>query len=396
MAKKLIVNTAVCDLRRVQEETLDAYDSIRINAAVLIQNDRSRLLMAGRPVELNCATTLSCEDDVHISIINGKTTLTGRNTPNGKQYLVINGKLTVTPDAGDALRQYMGMTVNGKVYCPESLATVVAGLSTINGKLCAYPGDAVVLSGSNHIDRTFLLRAQPRLYWCDRTLIATDPRLDGEALADTGARFDAPKAVLSEALAESLAPLFTPDTELVVLPDKACLVEDDLTLTPAALRRYGSCIYVLGDVTVSDECAGALEELEALVASGTITLPEALAEEFYDIPQFEAGSIRVLRGHLLQGLPRLQVDKDLLERFPEGVACVDCVKVLLSPELEPDTIAKKLTLCDCVEVSCTRLQQNAVNAVAQDVVHIALTDAPHEEDEEDAGTVRVNATEYVL
>lgn len=48
MAKKLIVNTAVCDLRRVQEETLDAYDSIRINAAVLIQNDRSRLLMAGR------------------------------------------------------------------------------------------------------------------------------------------------------------------------------------------------------------------------------------------------------------------------------------------------------------------------------------------------------------
>lgn len=77
----------------------------------------------------------------------------------------------------------------------------------------------------------------------------------------------------------------------------------------------------------------------------------------------------------------------LVLRYEEGYTAA---------ELEPDTIAKKLTLCDCVEVSCTRLQQNAVNAVARDVVHIALTDAPHEEDEEDAGTVRVNATEYVL
>lgn len=57
----------------------------------------------------------------------------------------------------------------------------------------------------------------------------------------------------------------------------------------------------------------------------------------------------------------------LVLRYEEGYTAA---------ELEPDTIAKKLTLCDCVEVSCTRLQQNAVNAVARDVVHIALTDAP--------------------
>lgn len=396
MAKKLIVNAAVCDLRKVQEETLAAYDSIQINAALLVQDDRSKVLLSRIPAMLNCATTIQCDGDVRTSILNGKTTLTGRNTPNGKQYLVINGKLTITPDAGDALRQYMGMTINGMVYCPESLGTLVAGMATLNGKLCAYPEDAVVMTGSNRIDRAFLLRAQPRLYWCDRPLIAVDPRLDGEALAAKGVRFAAPKALLTETLAETLAPLFTEDTELVLLPDDVSLVEDDLTLTPAALRRYGAALYVLGDVTVSDECAGKLGGVELLHVCGSLTLPESMAAEVYDIQELEAEDVRVLRGHLFVSLPRLYVDAALLDRFPEGVACADCAKVKLDPALEPDTIAKKLVLNSCALVTCTALQQNAVAAVSEDVSKIQVSDAGSDEEPDKSETVTLNAAECVL
>ena len=123
---KLLIESAICDLRKAQEETLAAYDNITIQSALLITNPRARALLAKYPFTLQCAQTLDLEDDIQLNTINGQTTLTGQNTPNGKQYLIINGSLTVTPDAGDALRQYMGITLNGAAYCPTSLATVLA------------------------------------------------------------------------------------------------------------------------------------------------------------------------------------------------------------------------------------------------------------------------------
>ena len=78
----------------------------------------------------------------------------------------------------------------------------------------------MVLSGrSVKLDRAFLLRAQERLYWNERLFVAVDLKLDAAALAAKGCRFAAPKAVLAESLAETLAPLFTEDTELVILLD---------------------------------------------------------------------------------------------------------------------------------------------------------------------------------
>lgn len=98
------------------------------------------------------------------------------------------------PDGVKALEQYCGIVVNGKLYCPESACVGGHGKMTVNGKVCIYPDDAVILNSTTKLDKTFLLRAQAKLYWAERMFVAVDPKLDAEALAAKGARFAAPKA----------------------------------------------------------------------------------------------------------------------------------------------------------------------------------------------------------
>ena len=44
--QELSVNCAICDARKVTEETLSSYASVSINTGVLLSNARSRLLRA--------------------------------------------------------------------------------------------------------------------------------------------------------------------------------------------------------------------------------------------------------------------------------------------------------------------------------------------------------------
>ena len=372
MKKKLNANAIVLDLRRLTEETLSAYEHISLNAVITLTNPRAQALLSQYDVKLNTVLCKNLPDDADIraSVTNGKTTLSAASKPEAKQVLVINGKVTVLPDAAETLRQYDALAVNGNATCPASL---------VNGKLVIYPDEAVVLSGrSVKLDRAFLLRAQERLYWNERLFVAVDPKLDAAALAAKGCRFAAPKAVLAESLAETLAPLFTEDTELVILPDGTAVVDDDLDLTAAALRRYGTKLYVLGDVTVSADCIAALSKLEFFHASGTVTLPQEAEETFCAIPDLAYDELRVLSGHLFSGLPKLTLTPDLLAQYPEGIACVDCAKVRLDPALLPDEIAKHCQFDGCALVQCTEVQQNAVAAVSRNVakIHASQKDGP--------------------
>ena len=372
MKKKLNANAIVLDLRRLTEETLSAYEHISLNAVITLTNPRAQALLSQYDVKLNTVLCKNLPDDADIraSVTNGKTTLSAASKPEAKQVLVINGKVTVLPDAAETLRQYEALVVNGKATCPASLAALFTEAATVNGKLVIYPDEAVVLSGhSVKLDRAFLLRAQERLYWNERLFAA---------LAAKGCRFAAPKAVLAESLAETLAPLFTEDTELVILPDGTAVVDDDLDLTAAALRRYGTKLYVLGDVTVSADCIAALGKLEFFHASSTVTLPQEAEETFCAIPDLAYDELRVLSGHLFSGLPKLTLTPDLLVQYPEGIACVDCAMVRLDPALLPDEIAKHCQFDGCALVQCTEVQQNAVAAVSRNVaqIHASQKDGP--------------------
>lgn len=374
--KKLKVDAALLDLRRVQPAALEGYDAIEMNAAMVLTSPRSQALLQQYPVRLDSALVQNCEEDVAFNIINGKLTLNGCNDPAGRQILMVNGKLTIAPDAGDVLRRYVRIIVNGKVSCPRSLVPVVGSQCMVNGKVNSYPDNAVVLGGSTaKLNKNFLLRAEGRLYWHERGFVAVDPKLDPAALAAKGARFTAPWAILAESLTEGLAPLFTEDTELIVVPDGTTVVEEDLELTALAQRRCGSRLYVMGDVVIPEDRPADLSALEYLKVEGSVLLPASQEEALCAIPELEYKQLRVMNGHLLAGRPLVRVTPEMLELYPEGISCADCASVSLDAALEPDTIAKKLCFDGCAQVCCTKLQQNAVSAVCHDVAQVVLTDA---------------------
>ena len=394
MKKNLNVEAAVLDLRHLSEETLAGYEKIRMQAALALTGPETETLLARYGVELEAALTQRCDSETTVNTINGKANLNAACKPEGKNILIVNGKLDIAADAADTLRAYEKIIVNGKVLCPESLVGLVTKVCAVNGKLSVYPDEAVVLKGTVKLDRLFLLRAQNRLYWTDRQFVAVDPKLDAVALAAKGARFSAPKVLLAERFAETLLPLFDENAEVTILPEGAALVEDDLELTDRSVRRYGSRIHVLGDVTVAAEAADALARLEYLHANGDVTLPAALEDAFYGIPDTAYGALRVLKGKLLDGSTSVKIDADTLALDADGVSCMDCAVVTLDPALTPEEILAKLHLNGCAVVRCTAAQEAAVTAVSTDVASIKVTDAP--EPEKDVETVQRMGAQLTL
>lgn len=378
--KKLNVEAVVIDLRHVSEETLASYEHIQIHAALAMTRPKTEALLAKYPVELDVTSVQCYDDDAKVNMVNGKTELTASHKPEGKSVLIVNGKANIAADAADTLRAYGKIIVNGKVLCPAGLAGLVTEKCTINGKLAVYPDEAVVLKGTVKLDRSFLLRAQARLYWTEKQFVAVDPKLDTAALAAKGVRFAATKAILLESLAETLAPLFTEETELIVLPEGTAVVDDDFELTPKTFRRYGTKLYVMGDVNISNDAADLLEQVEYLHASGDVSLPAALEDAFYAIPDVEYQDLQLLTGHVVMNKPLLNVKQELLELDPAGITCVNCAVVALDKALTAEDILAKLHLNCCAVVRCTAAQEAAVEAAAVNVAQIKVTDAKEEKD----------------
>ena len=399
MGKKLVIDTMFCDLRKMQESTLSQYDSIRIDAMMAVTNPRARELMSRYPIQMDCMHAVDLDDETTLNTLNGKTVFTGRNTPNGRQYLIVNGTMTIAPDAGDALRQYMGLTINGLVLCPDSLATVLASKAAVNGKIETYPDGAAVLKSNAVIDRTFALRAEPgRLYWASQRLIAVDDGLDGEELAAKGVRFAAREAYLTESLAESMAPLFDPDTRLVILPDGTAVEQDDLTLNGAALRRLGSSLLVLGDLRLTDDCAEALSDLDYLQVEGDVYLPESMADALDAVTEtILDGEVHYLAGKPLFDKLNITVDRSLLDAFSDGLTLVDCQNVTLDGSLTPADVIDHLAFYDCKSITCPAALVSAVNAVADGMGSVSAGDSGEEDSTPDDGDVqRIDAMSYIL
>jgi hypothetical protein len=367
--KTLKIDTALCDLRKVQEETLAAYESIEIQASVALTNARARTLLTRYPVHMDCAQIVDIEEPVALSVANGKVTLSAADRSDAKKYWMVNGILTIQPDAGEALRQYVGISVNGIVECPRSLSGQIPGLQ-VNGITAVYPDEAIRLNRTAVLDRTFLLRAKENaLYWAAKRIIAVASDLNAAALAAKGVRFETREAILSESLAPVLVPLFEESTDLVIVPDGTGVVQDDLELTDAALRRYGPKLYILGDLELTEDSARALRQLEYLHVSGDVELPAALEEEFAAL-HADYAELHIIKGRKLSGMSRVQITRPMLLDATDGLFVTGCARVTLDEAIEPELIRQKLTLQGCARVLCTEAQVGAVYDIANDVAHI--------------------------
>ena len=195
-----------------------------------------------------------------------------------------------------------------------------------------------------------------------------------------------------------MAPLFDPDTRLVILPDGTAVEQDDLTLNGAALRRLGSSLLVLGDLRLTDDCAEALSDLDYLQVEGDVYLPESMADALDAVTEtILDGEVHYLAGKPLFDKLNITVDRSLLDAFPDGLTLVDCQNVTLDGSLTPADVIDHLAFYDCKSITCPAALVSAVNAVADGMGSVSAGDSGEEDSTPDDGDVqRIDAMSYIL
>jgi hypothetical protein len=404
--KKMVVNCANCDMRNVSEETLKSYEQITVNAATVLVTPEKKDLIARYNVMLNVADVIEVPAGENVRVINqnGSYELTADRAPQDGEtvLLFVNGVLNIDADAAEAAQKYYKINVNGSVTMPKSISGRLNNLS-VNGSVSTYPDGAIRLNRNAEIDKTFPLRAKENaLYWASRRLIFTDLALNVEKLNNLNVRFAAKTALIAESLAETVVPMLSEDTDILIVPDGTKFFGFDARMNKRFLKKFGTKAYINGDLTVEDDAEEILKEIEYLYVNGDVKIPEALADAFEDIDaHYDELMIQKKTGKIIEDHVRATVDKALLEKYEDGILVTDCAMVHIAKDVSPELILERLTIADCAQVYCTEQQEAAVSAVSKDVASIGgadesmkdvLTGALHLNPEFKV----VNAAEYVM
>ena len=402
MKKVFKINASLCDARKVKEETLAAYDEIRINSAIVLVSPATQALLNKYPVSMNTSAVLETEEDVTLSTVNGKHVLEpGGALPEGKCYLMVNGMLDVAPGCEELLKRYVGITVNGVVTCPKSLAGYFAG-AQINGELETYPDGCIRLKSTAVLDRTFYLRAREGAkYYAAGRVVALDGGVDFDALAAKGVTFVTQKLLVAESLCEKAVPLFNEEAEILILPDGCAFVNDDAVLNENLLRRCGDKLYINGDLTVNEESRAVLDAFTFLKVNGDLRVTKAMADTAAGL-KAEYDEWKLVADRVIEDRGRVTVDRALLEQAGT-LEINDCGRVTIEPDVSPELIREKLLkIEDCGTVICTAEQRAAVEQASKDVGRVLEPgqEKRGEEDEEspkpEEEVRKVNAATYVL
>ena len=400
MKKILKINTALCDARKVKEETLAGYDEIQINSAIVLVSPESQAFLSKYPVSMNTSSVLEVEGDVTMSAINGAHTLEpGETLPQGKCYLMVNGMLEVSPGCEELLKTYVGIMVNGMVICPKSLAGYFAA-AQINGRLETYPDGCIRLKKTTVLDKTFHLRAKEGArYYAAGRVVALDSGIDFDALAAKGVTFVTRKLLVAQSLCEKAVPRFDAETEIIVLPDGCAYVGDDATLDENLLRRYGGKLYINGDLTVNGESRGVVDKVTFLKVNGDLLATKDMAQAAAEL-KAEYNELRVVADKIISERENLTVDKALLESVP-SLGINQCERVEFDADVPAELIREKLIrIRQCELVVCAKEQRSAIELVATEVEHICEPGQEpkeeKEEEQEDAEVRKINAASYIL
>ena len=375
MAQKLIVNCATCDARNICEETYAHYASITIHSAALLTSPEGKAVMSKLPVTLDCANVVDVAGDVHLRTINGRHEITPTDVVSAsKYYLVVNGVLTIHPHTQKQLEPCVGMTVNGSLICPESMYAALPYVN-VNGSNTCYPDGAIVLPRNAVIDNLFALRAKKSVYWSAKRMIMVDPQLDGAALRSKGASFRSGEIIIAQSKVEQLLDLLDEQAQLTIVPDHTAVILDDVTLDEITLRRYGTKLYVVGDVTVPQE-AGALGQLEYLNVRGDIKVPQEHKETLLSVLTQLSGELKLVQptGTMLKDQPFVRITKWMLEQQPTQLQVSDCAVVQIADDVPKEWIAQRLRIQDCAVVKCSQELEDAVTLICTSVAQIGSSD----------------------
>jgi len=345
---------------------------------------------------MNTASVTEVPAGMEIRQFNGKCVISAGSGAVGGAVLMVNGKVVIENDALEAAQSYHFIQVNGKVVAPRSIVARLHNLN-VNGKIVAYPDGAILLRGTEIIDRTFALRAKPSLYYADKCMVFVDRDIDVRKIVEKGASFETPRVIVAESFCEAIIPLIDEKAEICVVPDGTVFIDDSAELDTGLIRRRGTKLFVNGDLTVKD--AEGLAQVEKLYVEGTVRVIEALKEAFLNLDA-EYKEMEIIREYGCEVRDRnmARVDRRILEKNPGGVLYSDCAVLKIDKDIEEDLILERLIIRNVAQVTCLPEQEAAVAAVSTDVAHINTG-----EDglirkllNSDPDTKVVNAAKYVM
>lgn len=365
--KKLAINTALCDARNICEDTLESYEDITINAAVVVTTFESRALLHKYNVTMNCSDIIETANNEDLMVQNGKYVIHASDMEGKPAFLLVNGSLAIEPGAEKAVSRFTSICVNGSVTYPESMSSSLGSLK-VNGSTNCYPDDAILLNKTFIVDKTFIKRCKNSKYYAQKRVVLIDSSLDVGEMVNKGVFFITEKAIVTESLLEGSFPLFSDNTVIVTVPDRCSFINEDTTLSKSLLIKYGTKLYINGDLAIGPSDEELLKKLEYLYVSGDIRLPKALEEVFSGI-NAEYRNLHIVRDKCITDRVQLFIDNRMLNENPGGITVIDCVDVNIAEDASPELLLERLELRDCVNIRCSPEQRSAVEQIA-DAVHI--------------------------
>ena len=394
--KVLTIDTMICDLRTVSEETLQSYEKIYISAMTVFITERTQELFHRYPVDLDAMAVEKLDENVRLVEQNGVYKITDQEPAGAPTYLTVSGQLQIAKGAEKALESYVKIVVNGKAVYPKSIEKALVGKLTCNGAMTVYPDDAIFVEKELIADKVFAARAQENTaYYTDRKAYLLDADAV-EKLAEKHIRILTGKAIVAESLLDTAALLLDEDAEIILVPEGCCCVKGDVCLDQKLVLRYGKKLLITGNVT--DAQTGVAAALEYLQVIGQAMIPESGLEAFESVCE-SCSEVTTYKGKLLRDIGELAVDQKLLEAAKE-LTVVDCGCVRVVEGVTAEQIKDRLFLKDCGAVECAeelqgilRLQSDGVGAFSGKET---AQGAENSTGEADGKVTKISAMKYVM
>ena len=403
--RNLMINCDVCDARNAKEEYLSGYEQIMINTDLLLVSAESRGVLERLPAICNTDNTLEVDDDANLIFQNRSTEINSKSVFPADTVLAVNGDLLIHSDTSrQTLETLRAVNVTGSLLCPASLLTCIKDLY-VTGEIKTYPDDCVVLPPVFTPDEYFHLRAKEgQKYYAEQEIRLIAPGIDLGTLRDKKVQFISPRFFVPAEKAADALELFNETASMEVIPQGYVFVDTGKELSESLLKKYGNRLFFRGDLTLTEVSIPLLSRLEKLYVSGTILVPENLAEDFYQF-DVECSSVKVVKEEkrrILENSPRIVLNKDILTASPPGVLIRNSAVLTIEENITPQDILDHVEIVNCARVDCAENQKAAVYQKSTNVPQIGS----REENGEPSGmlgillnlaeTKMINADKYVL
>ncbi|SDN67533.1 hypothetical protein SAMN04487897_10442 [Paenibacillus sp. yr247] len=237
---KVIQNVNVLDITTAAEQALDGVSKIK-NVNLLLYSKATIGLLAN-VAQKNINVQAEIPEGGKLHMVNDRYEVGAAPDGGSPLYLVVNGTLIIRPDAdAESLeRGIAGIIVNGTIFCPEGVFSIVQQkIVQHNGRLALYMDNALLISDPVHIDDLFLrtLPSDSRVSFSGKAvLLDADAALLEEKLRNM--EFTGELVIREQLLAALSGKLVNAHkAKIVTIPADTYYIDRDLTLDAGVLRR---------------------------------------------------------------------------------------------------------------------------------------------------------------